>query len=837
MKKLLLLFAAIVLCFSTYSQEISKIDAQLREEMQLRNDGELIRINILFKAQYDQSELGSKASIYRLKEDRRSFVMNELKRHSKETQQEVMSYLYNYERYNSVSEIKQFWIFNGITCIATKEVINELSYLDDILLIGSDNEINMLPPVLNPQPAEPTRELTYNITKVKANKVWDELGYEGEGVIVAVFDTGVNYDHNDLKTHMWMHPDFPYHGWNFANNNNNPKDDHYYNFYGNISQGHGTHCAGTIAGNGTSGSQTGMAPNATIMALKVLNNQGGGQPSSVVAALQFGIEHGAHVFSMSIGWPQSDAGGATRIQYRTTMGNVLQAGIVASVAAGNEGGGTPYVPQNIRTPGDCPPPWLHPDQTVHAGVSAVVCVGATNTNDVATSWSSRGPVTWQSSTPFNDYPYNPGIGLIRPDVCAPGENIKSCMWNNNAGYQSMSGTSMATPCVAGVMALMLSKNPELTPAQICEILETTAVRLPSTSSPKGNTYGSGRIDAFEAVSLVPEYIHCDTVSNLSYTLEYDKVVRLKWDKPEVYDELLGYYFFVNGTQMCGLIPQETYTYWAYEEDEYKFCIKAVYEDCESEYVCKIVNVISICEPATALTANVTGNNILLSWKAPSLTWEVLQYKIYCDNEFLTETVEDSLLVEGTAGKHIYSVEVEYKNECISDTISIEVLVLEAPINLTANSQSGIIELSWEYDDNSMFFNLYRDDKKITSDIIEKHFSDLEAEGGVEHCYNVKATNKEIESAASNVACAAIIGIEEYSNSLKIYPSPSKSIVNIEGEHIETITIHNSLGQIVKFVHSTGNHNSIDVSNLVPGSYIFTIHFTNNSTENVKIIVQ
>jgi len=836
MKRLLFLFAVIAFCMSAYSQEISKIDVQLSEEMQLRNDDELIRINIILKEQYDQSELGSKAAIYRLKEDRRTFVVNELKRHSQETQQEVMTYLTNFERSNSVSEIKQFWIFNGISCNATKEVIEELSYLYDIQMIGFDKLENLLPYHENSSPDDEggSRELTYNVTKVNAHQVWNELGYTGEGVIVAVFDTGVNYNHNDLKTHMWTHPDYPNHGWNFVSNNNNPMDDH--NYQG--SRGHGTHCAGTVAGNGTSGSQTGMAPEATIMALKVLNNQGGGQPSSVVSALQFGIEYGAHVFSMSIGWASPAA--ATRLLFRNAMVNVLAAGVVASVAAGNEGQYLSYypIPQNVRTPGDCPPPWLHPNQTTTGGISAVVCIGATNENDNIAAFSSRGPVSWQSISGYLDYPYNPGMGLIRPDLCAPGENIKSCDNLNNSGYQNMSGTSMATPGVAGVMALMLSKNPELTPAEVCEILETTAVRLPSPTSPKGNTYGSGRIDAFQAVSEVPEFVHCDPVSNLCSTLEYDKVVRLTWDRPNNCDGLLGYNFFVNGTQMCGLITQEAYTYWAYEEAEYTFCIKAVYEECVSLSVCEKINVTSICEPATDLSANVTGYNVLLSWTAPSLTWEVLQYNIYRDSVLLADTEADSLLVEGMAGKHVYAVEVEYKNECVSDTISIEVLILEAPFNLTATSQSGIIELSWEYSDESMLFNLYRGDKIIAPEIIEKHFSDLEAEGCVEHCYYVKATNKEIESASSNIACAAIIGIEEHSNnSLKVYPNPSNSIINIEGEDIKTITILNSLGQIVKVVQSTGNHSSIDVSHLVSGNYVFNIKFTDNTTENVKIIVQ
>jgi serine protease AprX len=134
-------------------------------------------------------------------------------------------------------------------------------------------------------------------------------------------------------------------------------------------------------------------------------------------------------------------------------------------------------------------------------LSCVVAVGAVNYNDAAADFTSRGPVTWQD-TEFGDYVYNPGIGLIRPDVCAPGVSIKSLDYNNISGYTNMDGTSQATPCVAGIVALMLQKNPELTPAEICRILEETSVKLTPT---KSNITGVGRVDALAAVNAVEAY--------------------------------------------------------------------------------------------------------------------------------------------------------------------------------------------------------------------------------------------------------------------------------------------------------------------------------------------
>ena len=201
-----------------------------------------------------------------------------------------------------------------------------------------------------------------------------------------------------------------------------------------------------------------------------------------------------------------NAGVADKKILRRTCEAVLDAGIVAMVCAGNEGNAflqmTYPVPNNVRVPASCPPPYLDPDQMANPGaLSSVVAVGAVNYNDAAADFTSRGPVTWQD-TEFGDYANNPGIGLIRPDICAPGVNIKSLDYENTSGYTNMDGTSQATPCVGGIVALMLQKNPELTPAEICRILEETSVKLTST---KSNITGVGRVDALAAVNAVEAY--------------------------------------------------------------------------------------------------------------------------------------------------------------------------------------------------------------------------------------------------------------------------------------------------------------------------------------------
>jgi subtilisin family serine protease len=502
MKKIILITVVSLycLCQGIVAQNNARIDTDLQQEMTFIKASELIRINIILKHQYDQKEMRMKSSVFTKREEKRTFVVNELKRFSKETQRPVMDIL---SKMPAVSEVQSFWIANFINCYADIEAIKELSLHPDVLIIGLDQEHQWI----IPEKSRETNEITYNVQKVNANQVWNELGYTGENVIVAILDTGVNYNHVDLNDHMWTHPNFPHHGWNVYGNNNNPMDDH----------GHGTHCAGTAAGDGTAGSQTGMAPDAKIMAIKIWSSTGSGTVANYCGGFQFAVDYGAHVINLSGG--RANAANADKILLRNTVVSVLEAGIVAAVAAGNEGASS-APPNSVRTPGSCPPPWLHPDQTTTGGLSAVVSVGSTDINDNIAASSSRGPVTWQSISGYNDYPYNPGMGLIRPDVCAPGVNIKSLDYANPTGYVSgWSGTSMATPCVAGVMALMLSKNINLTPAEIDEILETTAVHLPNQSSPKGNTFGSGRIDAYAAVQAA-----CPTVNFTNRTVTTDTTV-------------------------------------------------------------------------------------------------------------------------------------------------------------------------------------------------------------------------------------------------------------------------------------------------------------------------
>ncbi len=492
MKRIALISILLLACIMGFAQGC--LDPLLSQEMNRRSDDEQIAVIVLMKAQYDRSQLCRRADYFPSCAERRAFVVNKLKSFTEASQHNLKSILAEMESYGMVSSVRSLWSANALYFEATKTALLNLSERADIETISLNIQHQWIPDGETQEPASATREVTPNITQVNADQVW-ELGYTGTGVVVAVVDSGVNYDHLDLADHLWDGgEEFPHHGYDIVNDDDDPMDD----------KGHGTHCAGTVCGDGTAGSLTGIAPDATLMCVKSIRGDGFGGAVNIAGGMEWAVEHGCDLISMSLG--MVDAGTTDKEILRRSCEAVLDAGIVAMVCAGNEGNAflqmTYPVPNNVRVPASCPPPYLDPDQMANPGaLSCVVAVGAVNYNDAAADFTSRGPVTWQG-TEFGDYAYNPGIGLIRPDVCAPGVNIKSLDYNNTSGYTNMDGTSQATPCVAGIVALMLQKNPELTPAEICRILEETSVKLTPT---KSNITGVGRVDALAAVNAVEAY--------------------------------------------------------------------------------------------------------------------------------------------------------------------------------------------------------------------------------------------------------------------------------------------------------------------------------------------
>lgn len=258
---------------------------------------------------------------------------------------------------------------------------------------------------------------------------------KGSGIIVCVVDTGINRLHHDLNDNYVK-------GFDFVNNDSDPMDDN----------GHGTHVSGTIAAELNNAGVVGVAPEADLIVAKVLNSAGSGSYSNVIAGINWCVDNKAKVISMSLGG--SSGSDALKSAVDTAYAN----DVLVVAAAGNSGN-KPGKGDNVSYP---------------ARYDSVIAVAATSSNDSRASFSSTGPAV---------------------EISAPGVSVKST-WLGT-GYNTISGTSMATPHVSGVAALIWYDDPNLSSAQVRDILDNTAQDLGATG--KDNLYGHGLVRADSAV--------------------------------------------------------------------------------------------------------------------------------------------------------------------------------------------------------------------------------------------------------------------------------------------------------------------------------------------------
>lgn len=474
------------------------IDEKLTEEIAESSPDEQIPVFVMLAKQMNYDWLIPRAE-QMSKPNRRKFVIRECQTLANDDQKTLLAYLRQRENEHQVSDIVSQWTTNTICLKAKPEIIREIAQRNDIWGIGYSEPLQIIGVVATEEPAyehiefvpEDGREICWGVAKINADDVW-ALGYTGAGVIVGHMDSGVNYNHTDLSDHMWdgSGAGYPNHGYDFVDDDNNPMD----------IDGHGTQTSGIVAGDGTSGSQTGVAPDAQIMALRIYP----GTNSEMGQAISFALTHNADLLSCSIGW--SDPSNFIKNWCRGQSITIYAAGIVWCNAAGNgDGVGGHYaVPQDINSPADCPGPYYAPN----GGNSASIALGATNQSDDVASWSSYGPTHWNTGT-YSDYPYPPG--LTKPDVAAPGVNCKSLDYSDINGYVTdINGTSFAQPHLAGMIALMLDKEPDLLPRQLDSIIQEYGV-IDIDIPGRDNLSGAGRIDALLAVNAVSEGYRAKTV--------------------------------------------------------------------------------------------------------------------------------------------------------------------------------------------------------------------------------------------------------------------------------------------------------------------------------------
>ena len=470
------------------------IEPLLLEKMSTVSSDDYLPVMIALEQQFDAEQV---IKTVKVKDERWRITVSGLKELAQQSQQPLLVELEKLASAGKAKNIVPLWIVNAVYCELVPDAILIVAQMPGVWfvqwdLIPTENALG-LAQVARADVTSGVDSREWHVRKVKADSVWYVYGYTGQGVVIGNIDTGCDYTHPDLSGHMWTDPNYPYHGWDFENNDNDPMD----------ANGHGTHTCGINAGDGTAGDTTGIAPRAQIMSCRTKTSLSSPLPdtiaeNTVFQAMQFCVapplspENHAQLLSMSLGWQHS--WNPRRALWRQAVTNVAAAGLPYFIAAGNEGSSSP--PDNVRTPGDVPGPWKHPAEMA-GGLGGAISIGATDSLDNYAYFTSWGPVSWSSVPPYNDYAYPPG--LLKPDFSAPGVDVVSCRLGG--GYISMSGTSMATPCAAGIAALMLEKNPNLLPEEVDSIMQYSVV--PRGTPPKNNTYGTGRIDALRCIENTP----------------------------------------------------------------------------------------------------------------------------------------------------------------------------------------------------------------------------------------------------------------------------------------------------------------------------------------------
>jgi len=455
------------------------------DKMVLSSDDKFISVLLYLTDQVDLAAINKQMDKQRASlQVRHETVVVALQGTAAATQQPLIDYLTDKQMEGKIKDFQCFWISNIIRIDAILSEIKLLAERDDIQYIYPNYEIETIKP-FETQLQEPLGSQPENgVQAVRAPEVW-ALGYTGEGVLVANIDTGVDGSHPALAC-RWAgvadprYQDHPEWAWfdPYLGQNDFPYDDN----------GHGTHTMGTVCG-GAPGDQIGVAPGSYWIAAGAID-RGGGIPTTVenaIESFQWMIDPDGNpgtnwdvpaVCSNSWGlctwhgYPPCDE------LFWNFLDTCEAAGTLIIFSAGNEGdwGG-------IRRPAD--------RATDEYRTLAVGAVDAHNPAWPIADFSSRGPT----------YCTPNGNEAIKPDISAPGVNVRSA-WPDG-DYHNLDGTSMASPHVNGVVALLRQANPNLTVQQIKQIIYDTAYDL----GPAGedNDYGWGMIDAYEAVLFALNY--------------------------------------------------------------------------------------------------------------------------------------------------------------------------------------------------------------------------------------------------------------------------------------------------------------------------------------------
>jgi subtilisin family serine protease len=458
------LFATTILAYLVASAEgRALIDPQVHRMLQETGSANVF---ITMKEQPTIVTDTANKKSFKSHDDKRKEVSDGLEALAKTSQKDVLAYLKSNGK-NKFKNSESFWLTNQVFIEgANADFVNELSELPSVAKVEKEEIFQIIAPVLvnNTAPASSSiLAVEWGVTKIRAPDTW-AAGYTGTGVVVGGIDTGVRYTHTALKAayradaYSWYDP---------VKKSRTPND----------AQGHGTHTMGTIVGSGG----IGVAPGAKWIACK------GCATSSCSSSVLLGCLQWMYCPTTYNGKTKdctkaprvvnnSWGGGQGSTYFASAIETLRSGGIIPIFSAGNSGPSC----GTANSPGDLP---------------SVIAVGATDSNDAIASFSSKGPSV---------------NGLLKPDLSAPGTNVRSSYYTSDTAYAIMSGTSMAAPHVTGLVALLLQEDPTATYDTIKSKLQNGGIKSLGASSVCGgidsttfpnNVYGYGRVDATNAIAL------------------------------------------------------------------------------------------------------------------------------------------------------------------------------------------------------------------------------------------------------------------------------------------------------------------------------------------------
>ena len=386
----------------------------------------------------------------------------------------------------------RFWLIDSIAGTVELNRIHEIVELPGVVFVELDGRL----------------EIQMNDVKEihGVDLVWQDTGYTGAGVTMAIIDTGIDGNHSgvdDLDDDNSTHDPKILAFYDAVNNPGLTNGSEVEPYDGN---GHGTHCAGITTGTGAPTYEyVGVAPKANLVGVKVLSDEGSGSYAQVMAGMQWTVdkrhEFNIRAASMSLGGPAVSEWTTSEQESVNRMANeMMRAGVALFIAAGNAA-----FSAQIGTPGSA---------------EDAITVGALDKNTAIAIYSSQGPTE---------------EGRIKPNIAFVGSDVMAPDANTGDGYVALSGTSMATPGAAGVAVLMFQANPDLSPFDIRNIMQETSTYrqchymlanepCAEDTIPKNrqnNVYGHGHVNAQPSVEEAANYYYELSMSlNVTLTSEY-----------------------------------------------------------------------------------------------------------------------------------------------------------------------------------------------------------------------------------------------------------------------------------------------------------------------------